>query len=134
MTSPPTDGDKLRWVRAILAGIGAEVLTILVIVLAVSIYRAGGHTADDVERFGGQAGLVIGPAGGALFTFVMALWALRGVSGRYLAHGLLVAVGAIALHLVGVSAAPGGFRPIYLGADAAKLAAGLIAGLIAARR
>jgi hypothetical protein len=123
----------LRWIRALLAGIGAELLTILCIVLAVTVYRAGAHTPADIEHFSAQAGLAIGPAGGALFTFVMALWALRGVTGRYLTHALIVAAGAIALHLVGVSGAPGGFRPIYLGADAGKLAAAIVAGLLAGR-
>lgn len=124
---------SLRWIRALLAGIGAELLTILCIVLAVTVYRAGGHTPADVDQFSALAGLAIGPAGGALFTFVMALWALRGVNGRYLTHALIVAAGAIALHLVGVSGAPGGFRPIYLAADAGKLAAALVAGLFAGR-
>src|SRR5690242_10922370 len=123
---------KLRVVRAILFGIGAELLTILSIVLAVTVYR-GGHTAADVARFSAQAGLVIGPAGGALFTFFMAVWALRGVSGRYVTHGSIVAAAAIALHLLGVSAAPGGLRAIYLVADALKLVAGLAAGVVVGR-
>lgn len=128
------DPGRLRWIRAILAGIGAELLTILTIVLAITVYRVSGtHTAGDLAQFSGKAGLAIGPAGGAVFTFVMALWALRGVTGRYLTHALLVAVGAIGLHLIGVSGAPGGFRPIYLAADAAKLAAALAAGLLASR-
>src|SRR5947209_815507 len=109
----PDEASRLRWVRALLAGIAAELLTILAIVLAVTVYRAGAaHAAGDVERFSAQAGLAIGPVGGALFTFVMALWALRGVGGRYITHAVLVAVGAIALHLVGVSGAPGGFRAV----------------------
>jgi hypothetical protein len=125
---------KMHVLRAILFGIGAELLTILSIVLAVMVYRAGaGHTAADLARYSAEAGLLIGPAGGAIFTFLMAVWALRGVGGRYLTHGLIVAAAAIALHLLGVSAAPGGLRAIYLVADVFKLVAGLAAGLIVAR-
>lgn len=125
---------KLRVFRAILFGIGAELLTILSIVLAVTVYRLGGHTQADIDHFSSQAGLFIGPAGGAIYTFVMALAALRGVSGRYVTHGLIVAAGAVAFHLLGVSHAAGGFQPIYLYADLAKLIAGALAGWLAARR
>lgn len=125
---------KLRAVRAVLFGIGAELLTILSIVLAVTVYRLGGHTAGDVDHFSSQAGLLIGPAGGALYTFVMALASLRGVSDRFVVHGLIVGTGATAFHLLGVTHAPGGFQPIYLYADVAKLVAGALAGFIIARR
>jgi len=40
----------------------------------------------------------------------------------------------VAFHLLGVSHAPGGFQPIYLYADLAKLVAGALAGVIAARK
>jgi len=125
---------KLRVFRAVLFGIGAELLTILSIVLAVTVYRLGGHTAADIDHFSAQAGLIIGPAGGAIYTFVMALAALRGVTGRFVTHGVIVAAAAVAFHLLGVSHAPGGFQPIYLYADLAKLVAGALAGVIAARK
>jgi hypothetical protein len=126
---------KLRWGRALLAGVGAELMTILLIVLAVTVYRiGGGHTEDDIARFGSRAGLLIGPAGGAIFTFVMALWIASRAAGKFLAYGLLVAVGAIAFHLLGVTHAPGGFQPIYLIADLFKLLGGLLGGALVARR
>ena len=134
-SQPLTDAErpKLRVLRALLFGIGAELLTILSIVLAVMVYRLGGHTAADIDHFSAQAGLVIGPAGGAIYTFVMAMASLRGVSARFVTHGLLVAAGAVAFHLLGVTHAPGGFQPIYLYADLAKLIAGVLAGIVAAR-
>ena len=125
---------KLRVVRAVLFGIGAELLTILSIVLAVTVYRLGHHTNADIEHFSSQAGLVIGPAGGALYTFVMALACLRGVTDRFVVHGLIVGAGATAFHLLGVTHAPGGFQPIYLYADVAKLVAGCLAGVIVGRQ
>jgi predicted membrane protein len=125
---------KLKVVRAVLFGIGAELLTILSIVLAITVYRLGGHTAADIDHFSARAGLVIGPAGGAVYTFVMALASLRGISDRFVVHGLVVGAGAAAFHLLGVTHAPGGFQPIYLYADVAKLAAGAVAGYIIARQ
>ena len=125
---------KLRVLRALFFGIGAELLTILSIVLAITVYKlGGGHTSADADQFGAKAGLLIGPAGGAVFTFVMALAAMRGVTGRYVAHGLIVGAGAAAFHLLGVTHAPGGFQAIYLIADLAKLAAGALAGFLASR-
>lgn len=130
----PAERPKLRVVRAVLFGIGAELLTIVSIVLAITIYRLGGHTSADIDHFSSQAGLVIGPAGGAIYTFVMALAALRGVTGRFVTHGLLVAAGAVAFHLLGVTQAPGGFQTIFLYADLAKLGAGVLAGVFVARK
>jgi len=128
------DAPRLKVVRAALFGIGAELLTILSIVLAVTVYRLGSHTTPDIDHFSSQAGLVIGPAGGALYTFVMALASLRGVSARFVVHGLIVGAGATAFHLLGVTHAPGGFQPVYLYADVAKLVAGALAGVIVARK
>ena len=125
---------KLKAVRAVLFGIGAELLTILSIVLAITVYRLGGHTAADIDYFSARAGLVIGPSGGAIYTFVMALASLRGVSDRFIVHGLVVGAGAAAFHLLGVTHAPGGFQPVYLYADVAKLAAGALAGFIVTRQ
>src|SRR5947209_15651266 len=113
----------MRWLRALLAGIAAEVLTIVTIIVATKAFHVNTETA----------GLVLGAGGGVVFTFLMALWALRGIRDRYVAHGLLVAAGAVTLHLIGLSGAPGGFRPIYLGADALKFGAGALAGVLAAR-
>lgn len=124
---------KLRVVRAVLFGIGAELLTIISIVLAITVYRLGSHTPADIDHFSSQAGLLIGPVGGAIYTFVMALASLRGVSDRFVVHGLIVGAGATAFHLLGVTQAPGGFQPIYLYADVAKLVAGALAGVVAAR-
>ena len=114
----------MRWVRAFLAGIAAEVLTIVTIVIATKVFHVNMETA----------GVVLGAGGGVVFTFLMALWALRAIQDRYVAHGLVVAVGAVALHVIGLSGAPGGFRPIYLIADILKLAAGALAGVLVARR
>src|SRR5690348_11055717 len=97
----PSEG-RLRWIRALLAGVGAEVLTIITIVLAVNVFHANMETA----------GLVLGAGGGIVFTFLMALWASGGADNRYVLHGLITAVGAVVVHLIGLAGAPGGFRLI----------------------
>jgi len=114
----------MHWVRALLAGVAAEVLTIVTIIIATKAFQVNMETA----------GLVLGAGGGVVFTSLMALWALRAVPDRYVAHGLLVAVWAVVLHLLGAAGAPGGFRAIYLVADALKLAAGALGGVLTARR
>jgi len=119
----PSDS-RLRWIRALAAGVGAEVLTILTIVLAVKVFHANTETA----------GLVLGAGGGIVFTFLMALWAAGGVDNRYVLHGLITAIGAVVVHLIGLAGAPGGFRPIYAIADLCKLIAGAIAGVVVSRR
>jgi hypothetical protein len=126
----------MRWGRALSAGILAELATIVLIVLVVTLYRVvqPARAPGDVEAFGARAGAVLGPLGGAVFTFLFALWVARGVRTQRIAHGLMVAVGAIALHLAGALATPDGYRPLYVMADALKLAAGALAGYVAQRR
>src|SRR5947209_20535819 len=71
---------------------------------------------------------------GSVFTFLIGVWRASRQQDRAVTHGVLVAVGAVALHLV---TSTGAGRPItsrFFVADLLKLVAGFVAGEIARRR
>jgi hypothetical protein len=127
---------RLRVVLSIAAGLLAEVFTIATVGIVVLVYRfhGGASSPEALQDFIARVGTIIGPLFGAIYTFVMARWVVRKAKGRYMAHALLVAAGAIALHVAGTFGAPGGFRLIYLFADLLKLAAAAAAAFVAERQ
>ena len=136
MPSDAVDGRvRLRVVLAVAAGLLAEVFTIAVVAIVFFGHRliAGAETPEQTQAFMMRAGSIVGPLFGVIFTFVMALWVVRKAKGRYLAHGLLVGVGAAAIHVVTTMGAPGGYGTIHAIADILKLGAGAAAGVMAAR-
>ena len=130
-----TSADSDRWVRAFSYGLLAEIATVIVIILTVTIYRWGAApTGAEYTAFGERAGAIVGPVGGALFTFLFAWLLMRRLSGRYISHGVVVAIGAIALSIAGSLAGHGGIPAGYVLASVLKLVAGSLAGYLWERR
>jgi hypothetical protein len=126
-----------HWLRALLYGLLAEFATILTIVLVVTLYRfliARGLSVEEYTAFSERTGAVVGPIAGVIYTFIFAGLLMRRVSRDWVAHGVVVAVGAIALSIGGSLAGHHTVPAAYLLASALKLAAGALAGLLAARR
>jgi hypothetical protein len=124
----------MKWLRSFGVGLLAEIATIVLIVLTVTLYKAtGARTAAEIATFSGEVGALIGGVGGAVMVFLFARWITRRVPERWVAHGMVVAAGAIVLHLLGLLGAPGGFQPIYAAADLLKVAAGAYAGFVSGR-
>jgi hypothetical protein len=128
--SPPR---KDRWLRAVGYGLLAEIATIITIILVVSLYQyvlARGLTKADYTLFGQRVGWIIGPIGGALYVFVFARRLMTRISSRFVAHGIVVALAAIALSVGGSIAGhrdvPGG----YVLASVLKIIAGSLAGFV----
>jgi uncharacterized membrane protein YebE (DUF533 family) len=125
-----------RWLRAVGYGFLAELLTVLTIIAIVMAYRflfARGLSDAEYAAFGMLTGKSIGTIGGALFTFLMAYVLMRRLSRRFVEHGLVVAVAAIAFSVGGSLAGHHGLPDGYLLASALKLAAGGLAGVVYSR-
>jgi hypothetical protein len=136
LTSAEIPARRGRWLRAIGYGLLAEIATILTIVAMVMIYRyviARGLTDAAYTAFGGQVGAVVGIGGGALYTFVFARLLMRYVTASFVAHGIVVAIAAIALSVGGSIAGHQGVPAAYLWASVLKLVAGALAGFLASR-
>ena len=137
MTTTSAPANRDRWLSAIGYGLLAEIATIITIVVIVSIYRYGlerGLSAEAYAAFGERVGAVVGLVGGTLFTFLFARALMRRLTNNFIAHGILVAVTAIALSVGGSIAGHGSVPVAYIMASLLKLAAGALAGWQAQRR
>lgn len=120
-----------RWLRAIWYGLLAEISTIATIVVIVMFYRYGiakGLSDADYTAFGERAGAIVGVVGGTVYTFFFAHRLMRRLSSNFVAHGIVVAVAAIALSVGGSIAGHHGVPTAYILASLLKLAAGALAG------
>ena len=137
MTSTEFAPQKDRWLRALGYGLLAEIATIFTIVAVVVAYKyifARGQSDADYVAFAERTGALIGVGGGALYVFGFARMLMRRLGARFVAHGLIVAIAAIALSVGGSLAGHQGVPPAYLLASALKLVAGGLAGWLAAKR
>ena len=115
-----------------LFGLVAEVATGLVIGAGMFATRGGGMPANpaDLPLWVPIVAMVAGSA----FTFLIGRWRASRQPDRALAHGIVVAVGAIVLHLATSVGAGQPFTPLHAIADALKLVAGAVAGTLARTR
>jgi hypothetical protein len=136
LTPPTVEARRHHWLRAIGYGLLAELATIATIVVIVLLYRyvlSKGLSDSDYAAFGDRVGGIVGIVGGTLYTFLFARALMRRLSARFIEHGVIVAVAAIALSVGGSLAGHHGVPTGYLIASLLKLAAGASAGFIAAR-
>ena len=125
-----------RWLRAIGYGLLAEISTIITIIAIVMIYRyvvAKGLNEGDYNAFGQHVGAIVGVIGGTLYTFLFARLLMRDLSTRFVAHGIVAALAAVAFSVGGSIAAHRGAPSAYILASALKISAGALAGFLAAR-
>ena len=115
----------LRWGRIAGAGLVAEIVPIVLLVLVVAGFGPGDEAA--AQAFAERQGRWVGPLGGAAACAAAGWWAARG-SARGLATG--VAVGGIAaaldLALIVGSGAP--FEWLFAASNAGRVLAGALGG------
>jgi hypothetical protein len=136
LTSPGAAAQKDRWPRAVGYGLLAEVCTIVTIIAIVMLYRyvfAKGLSDTAYAAFGDRAGMIVGIVGGTIYTFLFARLLARNLADRQVAHGIVVAIAAIALSVGGSLAGHHGLPSGYLLASILKLSVGALAGLLGAR-
>jgi hypothetical protein len=124
-----------RWIRAFLFGLAAEFSTIVTVVLVVTVHSLmrGGPMLDTTSRFAEIWGATIGIVGGAYYVYLYSRWIGSYLLRAFITHGLVVAVAAIALHLLTSIGTEKPFDLLHIGADAAKLLAGVVGGYVASK-
>jgi hypothetical protein len=125
-----------RWLRAVGYGLLAEISTIVTIILVTVLYRyvfSRGLTDAQYAAFNDRVGEVVGLVGGTLFTFLFARRLMRHLSSRFVAHGIVLALAAVALSVGGSIAGHHDVPRAYILASVLKLAAGVLAGSAYAR-
>ena len=137
MASPELTQPQDRWLRAFGYGLLAEIATIITIIAIVMGYRYGvarGLSDAQYAEFASRVGTNVGVVGGTLYVFLFS-WALMPrIFSRFVAHGLVVAVAAIALSVGGSIAGHQGVPSAYVLASALKLFAGGLAGTLGSSR
>jgi hypothetical protein len=136
LTSPGNPARSDHWLRAIGYGLLAEISTVVTIIVVTVLYRyvfARGLTAAEYDLFNGRVGAVVGIVGGTLYTFLFAQRLMHHVSARFVAHGIVAALAAVALSIGGSIAGHHGVPSGYLLASALKIVAGGLAGFLATR-
>jgi len=137
MASPDLTQPRDRWLRAVGYGLLAEIATIVTIIAIVMGYRywvAPGLSDADYAAFSSRVGANVGVIGGTLYVFLFARVLMRRLSSRFVAHGLVVALAAIALSVGGSIAGHQGVPSEYALASALKLLAGGFAGTLGSKR
>lgn len=128
---PDTTAQRLRWWRALLAALVAELALIGV---AIPVYSTTAHPTPLLN-------ILVPPASGVLF-LVAGYWSARPVPQRGVLQGALTGAWAVGLYLaLGVVASlfvkgtsvTDGFTPAYLSAHALKVIGGALGGWFASR-
>jgi hypothetical protein len=134
--SPQEQPARLRVVLSIAAGFLAEVFTAAVVGGVIVGHRllSPGQAADLQRDFNTRAAYLTGPLFGVIFTYLMARWVVRKAKGRYMAHAMLVALGAVVAHILTAMGAPGGYGLVPAIADLLKLVAGATAAFVIERQ
>ncbi len=133
MTQPQSSARRDTWLRAVGYGLLAEIATIITIIVVVMLQKyviARGLSDADYVAFGQRAGAVVGIFGGTLYTSLFARRLMPMISSRFVAHGIVVAVAATALSILGSVAGHKGVPTGYILASALKIVAGALAGFV----
>jgi len=131
VTTTETQQNHNRWLRAIGYGVLAEICTIITIILIVTIYKYGiarGLSREAYDAFGQKVGAAVGIVGGTLFVYALARFLMRRISANFIAHGIVVAIVATAVSILGSIAGHQGVPLGYAFASILKLLAGWFAG------
>lgn len=120
-----------HWLRAIGYGLLAEISTIVVIILVSVLYKyAFSRGLPDAQyiAFDERVGEILGIVGGTLFTYLFARRLMRHLSDNFIAHGVVLALVAVALSVGGSIAGHHDVPRAYILASVLKLGAGIFAG------
>jgi hypothetical protein len=109
---------KMKWVRILIGGFLAEAILIL-LVIPVSM------------KWGQEPLLYLAPAGSLVLCFLFGLWVGRGVTSRFVLHGLLVGAVATVIYLALTRLGPEPWP--YVLAHGLKLIGGASGGWMAGR-
>lgn len=132
-----TKQSSIHWVKILVAGLLAEIVTIIIIVLAVTIYNftiGSGQTEEQKQAFAAQAGFYVAPVASVVLTFLFAFWVGRKVESKIVLHGTLVGVVATLLSVGFIFAAQPEVRIMYAASYILKLLSGYAGGVFAQKR
>jgi hypothetical protein len=136
LTSSEKPARSNHWLRAVGYGFLAEFSTVLTVIVIVEAYihffaPDPSHLSPVIgERIGG----IVGITAGTIYTYLFARLLMLFLAGRFVEHGLVVALTAIVFSVGGSIAGHHSVPLLYVLASILKLAAGALAGFLAAKQ
>jgi hypothetical protein len=137
VTQPERPARRDRWLRAVGYGFLAEfttVLTVIVIAQSYAYFFTRGPSDPNYALIGMRVGGIVGVVGGTLYTYLFARLMMGLLTSRFVAHGVVLGLSAIAFSVGGSLIGHHGVPLWYLLASLLKLAAGALAGYLAAKQ
>ena len=122
----------MNWMRAIVGGILAELLLVVVLMPVVLIFYDLAILQNPANLPFAIAFLIV--AGSFAMPALLTQWVAKRVSSRLVLHGLLVGFAAFVVYVTPLMLAGEHQPPLYWFAHAMKILGGLTGGFIAARR
>ena len=124
----------MHWWRILIGGVASEVRVIVALLTSIAIYKARtpGLSREQTQTLGERLGYYVAPPAGFVTTGLAALLAVRGGEANVVAHGMLVGVVSVAITSPFFFGAKPEHRAMYGVAFALRLAAGYLAGALAA--
>jgi putative membrane protein (TIGR04086 family) len=121
----------MNWKRAIIGGILAELLLVVLLVPVLAVI--GFDSLSDPNNVPPIV-LAVVIAGSFITTLLLMQWVARRVRSRFVIHGAIVGLAAFAFYMIPVLAGGGTQSPMYWLAHAMKLLGGISGGVVAAKR
>ncbi len=122
----------IRWLRILGAAIVAEIIPIVLLVALVAIF--GPSDAGEAQEYASRLGSWVGPLGGALATFLLALWVARPLVDSHVLHGALLGFLVALLDAGLLIAGSTGFQWLFVISGVGRIVAGTLGGYLAHHR
>ncbi len=132
-----TTQSGIRWKRIVLAAFLSELVVIAGLLAIIMTHRfliAPGLTPDQYNEFGQLAGYYAAAPLAGVATFLLTIWAVRGLETRIVTNGLLVGVTATVLTAGFIFGARPEDRFMYGVSYALRILAGYGGALVAQKR
>ena len=123
---------NIRWLRILGAAVVAEIIPIVLLVGIVAIF--GPTDSAQAQDFAARLGTWVGPIGGALATFLLAIWVARPLKADHMLHGGLLGLFVALLDGGLLIASATEFQWLFVFSGLGRIVAGLLGGYVTAVR
>jgi hypothetical protein len=123
---------RIKWGRAIVATLAAEVLGVLALIVLVAIFGPPGF--EEATPFAEQLGAYVGPISGFTLCMIGGWWTARAaLPADKIANGAAMGMIAAALDIALSFALGGHFVPLLVYSNVGRIVAGTLGGWLATR-
>lgn len=122
---------KSRIVRIVVTAFAVEILTVMILVLAVAIFGPSDPAA--AEAYAKDLGYWVGPIGGFVMCLLGGWWVAKGLETNHIMNGLLLGVTVAVIDITILIASSEAFQTVFVISNIGRVIAGTIGGYLASR-